>query len=118
MLPITACASAGQFCHDASCTRQLRMRPFSPASSATSASPLRVGAASSEKDAAPVFYALPADFKEPPATTRLLYEFIAADGQRAYSTDRDWTEPGFKRSDQPVCRVWHNPLSSRIHVEK
>jgi hypothetical protein len=53
------------------------------------------------------FHILPADLKDPPATTVPLFEFVHANGkQRAYSTDADWSKAGFKRSEKPVGRVW------------
>ena len=59
----------------------------------------------------PLFYALPADQKDPSATTVPLYEFRHKDGvRRAYSTDGSWSRPGFHRMKEPVCRVWRNPM--------
>jgi hypothetical protein len=56
------------------------------------------------------FFALPADMANPPATTTPLYEFVHADGRRRHTTDADWSSAGFKRAEQPLCRVWKNPL--------
>ena len=52
------------------------------------------------------FHALPADRKEPPATTTLLFETTRKDGSVAYFTEesRQEQEPG-----RPVGRVWRNP---------
>jgi hypothetical protein len=67
---------------------------------------------------APLFHALPADMKGPPATTLPLYEYVHADGkQRAYSVDPNWTRAGFTRAAQPLCLVWRNPLLLTLPVE-
>lgn len=59
----------------------------------------------------PLFHALPAQPKDPPATSVPLYEFVAADGsRRAYTTDPTWSQPGFERRAEPLCRVWRSPL--------
>lgn len=59
----------------------------------------------------PIFYALAADIPNAPKTATPLYEFISADGSRcAYSTDANWSEPSFHRSEKPLCRVWRNPM--------
>ncbi len=59
----------------------------------------------------PVFYALEASIEQQPPTTTPLYEFLHEDGlKRAYSTERSRVVPGYRRSDQPVCLVWRNPL--------
>jgi hypothetical protein len=60
--------------------------------------------------AAPVFHALPAGAKDPPATAAPLYEFAGPDGARAHSTDPAWSRPGWRRADAPVCLVWRNPV--------
>jgi hypothetical protein len=66
---------------------------------------------SKDRQSAHLFHVLPADSANPPATTTPLYEFVHKDGRnRAYSTDGDWTSPGYKRSEKPICRVWRNPL--------
>ena len=63
-----------------------------------------------EKDAT-VFHALPADTKEPPATTVPLYEWVSENGGPAqYAIDPGEPRPGYRRSAEPVCRVWRNPL--------
>jgi hypothetical protein len=73
---------------------------------------LQVGKQAKRQKAAPLFYALPADQKDAPATALPLHEFIHQDGkQRAYSTDAAWSGPGFKRSPKPLCLVWRNPMS-------
>jgi hypothetical protein len=67
------------------------------------------------KRTAPLFYALPAETKEPPATTVPLFEFVHDDGEpRAYSTDASFSRPGYRRSERPVCLVWRNPLSETV----
>jgi hypothetical protein len=72
---------------------------------------LVAGKRPASEGAAPLFHALPADAQEPPATTVPLHEFVGPDGKsRAYSTDESWPEPGYRRAERPVCRVWANPL--------
>ena len=56
-------------------------------------------------------YALPADTPNPPPTTTPLYEFVSADGKRAYTTDASWSRDGFRRSEHPICLVWTNPMT-------
>jgi hypothetical protein len=56
-----------------------------------------------------VCYVLPADAAKPQAMCVSLYEYLADDGRRAYSTDREMALAGFKRQPQPICRVWKNP---------
>ncbi|MBI4586649.1 MAG: hypothetical protein HY717_21770 [Planctomycetes bacterium] len=63
--------------------------------------------------AAPLFHALPADAKEPPAAAAPLHEFVNSEsGERAYSTDGAWSAPGFKKAEKPLCLVWRNPLGA------
>jgi hypothetical protein len=70
---------------------------------------LRIGKLD-ESGAAPLFHALPADDKSAPATTVPLYEFVHKDGdKRAYGTEGDWSNRGYKRFAKPICRVWGNP---------
>jgi hypothetical protein len=64
--------------------------------------------------AAPLFYALPADTKDAPATTVALHEFTHADGRRAYApieTGTQLVSAGFTQSKDPLCRVWRSPTS-------
>jgi hypothetical protein len=58
----------------------------------------------------PVFFALPADLAEPPATTAVLYESVTSDGGATYSVDPPATAQGAKRPGSPICRVWRNPM--------
>lgn len=58
----------------------------------------------------PLFYALPADTKTPPATTTPLTDFVSNDGSsHAYSTDASWSAPGYRRVEKPLCLVWRSP---------
>jgi hypothetical protein len=58
---------------------------------------------------APLFHALPADTKAPPATTQPLYEYIREGGKdRLYSTEAP--KAGYRRSERPLCLVWRNPM--------
>ncbi|HON66363.1 MAG TPA: hypothetical protein PLS23_07685 [Phycisphaerae bacterium] len=56
-----------------------------------------------------LFYALPADAKEPPATTVPLYEYTHSDGRKVWTTEEAWPGEGFTRAAKPVCRVWKSP---------
>lgn len=60
---------------------------------------------------APLFYALPPDAKDPPATTTLLYAFTHPDGHRVYETGTQPVSAGFVRAQDPLCRVWSSPTS-------
>ncbi|MBI2824655.1 MAG: hypothetical protein HYX69_08220 [Planctomycetia bacterium] len=61
----------------------------------------------------PLFYALPAEGKELPASTAPLYEHTdAATGATIYSTD-DAAKP-FVRSAKPLCRVWRSPIKTIV----
>lgn len=61
-------------------------------------------------DSASAFFALPADQESPPETTCPLYEFRHNEtGELFYTTDAQWSRPGFERQ-QTVCRVWKNPV--------
>jgi hypothetical protein len=54
------------------------------------------------------FYALPADAKNPPATSVPLYEYVGADGRHTYAVEG--SEKGTQLfSKKPVCRVWRSP---------
>jgi hypothetical protein len=64
---------------------------------------------------APLFFALPPDTKQPPATAIPLFEFKAGPGQdRAYSTDPSWHAPGYQKADRPLALVWRNPMPAPI----
>jgi len=66
----------------------------------------------------PVFYGLPAEWKEPPATTALLYEFAHADGRRrTCSIGAPGSLVGYRRAEHPLCRVWRNPRMTAIPAE-
>jgi hypothetical protein len=68
---------------------------------------LRVGR---PEDKGAVFYAWPADAKEPPAATTPLYAYRpSAEGRRAYSVDPALPLAGFSRVQEPLCRVWRAP---------
>jgi hypothetical protein len=61
------------------------------------------------------FYILPAEVKDSPPGTVLLFEFRQEQGPGVYlGTEEEATRPGFQRSAQPVGRVWKNP--SRLKV--
>jgi hypothetical protein len=69
---------------------------------------LRVG--SPPEGITPLFYALPADTKDPPATTVPLYESTDSEGTRTYTTEEPPSRPDGRRPGQPIGRVWRNPL--------
>jgi hypothetical protein len=66
-------------------------------------------------DQTPIFHALPVDAENAPATTERLYEFVHADGRRHQTTGAEWSAPGFRRSPEPICRVWKNP-HPKVHL--
>jgi hypothetical protein len=75
---------------------------------------LRVAASApaSAEQKNPLFFALPPDMKDAPATTTPLYEFVHKDGsKRVNSTDPELVLPDYKRQNDPICRVWKNPRS-------
>jgi hypothetical protein len=81
---------------------------------------LTVGASSAPRgrEPRPLFHALPADAKNPPATAVPLYEFAAEDGtRRAYSTDNSGIPAGYRRSPKPICLVWRNPIGPSIQLD-
>jgi hypothetical protein len=60
----------------------------------------------------PIFYALPADAEDPPATTVPLREIRRPDGSvLGHSTGAE-ADAGAAtgHSEQTICRVWKNPL--------
>jgi hypothetical protein len=62
------------------------------------------------KGAEALFHALPADAADAPATTVPLYEYTSEDGKkRLYSTDKELSQPGWRRAKEPLCHVWRNP---------
>ena len=68
---------------------------------------LRVG---KPGEAGALFYALPADAKDPPTQTTPLYEYRPRQGgRRAYSVTPDLALPGHERKETPLCRVWRRP---------
>jgi hypothetical protein len=59
-----------------------------------------------------LFYALPAGAKDPPSTTVPLYEYVPeGTGRRIHATAADLKRPGYRRAEQPLCRVWRSPSS-------
>ena len=94
-----------------------------PVCAAPNGQGLAVPSTSSTADAGtsgelPLFYAIPADAKNPPATTTPLYEFVEENGKRrAYTADADWSRQGFRRSPQPLCRVWKSPTCLRFTLD-
>jgi hypothetical protein len=73
---------------------------------------------SGERNAEPLFHALPADFRQPPTTTTPLFEFVhKASGQHTYSTGSAWASPGFERSEKPIALVWRNPIRLILPAE-
>ena len=65
------------------------------------------------KEAEPLFSALPADTKRPPATAAPLYEFVhKQSGARAYSTETAMS--GYKQTERPLCLVWRAPIQVKF----
>jgi len=66
-------------------------------------------------DPAPVFYALPSKTADPPATTTPLYEFVSNDDmRRTYSTGAAGSMADWRRSEEPLCLVWRNPMGPAL----
>jgi hypothetical protein len=71
----------------------------------------------SNNQGSPLFLALPATNVDPtPLEGRSsaevsLYEYTREDGPRIYSTNPELKEPGLKRTLEPLCRVWKNPMA-------
>ena len=58
----------------------------------------------------PLFYALPADMKDPPAATVPLYEYVHKEGvKRDYLPGGSQSVPEFRRVEPPICLVWRDP---------
>jgi hypothetical protein len=70
------------------------------------------------REAAPLFYALPAESsgkRQPSPETALLYGYRdSRTGARLYTIDPNRSEANLTRSAQPLCRVWRNPMASVI----
>jgi hypothetical protein len=61
--------------------------------------------------AKPIFYALPADQKDPPPVATPLFAWTSPDGKRlVYSTAKKLPAP-MTRSKEPLCLVWRSPLT-------
>lgn len=64
---------------------------------------------------APLFHALTLKTTQVSADTLPLFEYASDDGRkRAYSTDGTWSMTGYRRSKEPICRVWRNPMRMRL----
>jgi hypothetical protein len=71
----------------------------------------RLTTAPPDGDSRPLFHAIPADTKERPPGTALLYEFLGANGQDpTYGTGGADSVPGHRRSERPLCLVWEDPV--------
>jgi hypothetical protein len=58
----------------------------------------------------PLFYALPADMKDPPAASVPLYEYVHQDGvNRHYLPGGSPSPPDCRRVEPAICRVWPDP---------
>lgn len=59
----------------------------------------------------PLFFGFSLNADAPPKATVPLYRFIhATTGERAFSTNPNWTRDGFARDVQALCRVWPSPF--------
>ncbi|HEY3281595.1 MAG TPA: hypothetical protein VGN26_04925, partial [Armatimonadota bacterium] len=57
----------------------------------------------------PLFYALPAAADKPSPATLPVYEWVReADGLRTYTVGTEVGPEGYRRSPEPLCRVWSN----------
>jgi hypothetical protein len=61
-------------------------------------------------------HAYPADMKDPPAGTALLWEFHGPSSSPVYSTEE--TMPGLERSERPACRVWRSPMRIGVPIDR
>jgi hypothetical protein len=67
----------------------------------------------------PMFHAQPAGTEKPPPTVMPLYEFVHTNGKpRMYTTEANWSAPGYQRSVMPLCLVWRNPLRLPLPPER
>ena len=83
----------------------------------TGAKCLRAGMTQTGDGVAPLFFALPPDVDQAPASAVGLYEFRHPDGRLAYATEDNTKLPaGFERSAKPICRVWRHPLRRSLHL--
>jgi hypothetical protein len=112
------------------------LRPTTPDSAAVFLAPDRAGMANTVpvwwNDAAckqralvvggtptttPVFWALPGNAANPPPTTVPLYDYVnAGTGAHAYSIDGNLSLAGFTRVQDPIARVWANPIRVKLPV--
>ncbi|HIQ23133.1 MAG TPA: hypothetical protein EYH34_18065 [Planctomycetes bacterium] len=76
---------------------------------------LRATGAQEKPNARPLFYALPADVEDPPATTVLLFQRTGPEGQTRYATGEKGPPDGFPPTARAVCRVWRNPIAAKVH---
>lgn len=68
-----------------------------------------------EKSFVAVFYALPPDVKDPPATTVPLFKWRdPTDGMQWHGIEGRPGPPGYQRDGKPLCRVWRYPLTFEI----
>jgi hypothetical protein len=72
------------------------------------------GTGSSTGDTPPVFYALPAKGDKPPPGTVLLYEFRQQTGPSRYYSVVEDPRPGYRRTPEPIGRVWKDPSRLKI----
>jgi hypothetical protein len=69
------------------------------------------------QEAKPIFYGLPADMTDPPATAMPLHLFVkSSSGERIYATDSQIDE--YQREGKPVCLVWRSPLQFTWEAER
>jgi hypothetical protein len=65
----------------------------------------------------PIFWALPGNAANPPPTTIPLYDYVnAGTGAHAYSIDGNLSLSGFTRVQDPIARVWANPIRVTLPV--
>jgi hypothetical protein len=67
-----------------------------------------------QPDAAPLFWALAADEKDVPGVASL-YEYVSDSGKPSlYDIRADRQPVGYRRTDQPLCRVWLSPYQAAV----
>ncbi|MES2935390.1 MAG: hypothetical protein V4805_18105 [Pseudomonadota bacterium] len=66
--------------------------------------------------AEPLFYAMPGGGNPQPSSTIPLYEYMHADGRRAYAVDASAMPASFVRAAQALAYVWTNPVTVKLPI--
>jgi hypothetical protein len=111
MLPVAVYNAAGRLTTTPPSEMEPRPEFFAPDRPLPGTVPVQIAAEglriAETEEAKALFYAIPADAKNPPSATKPLYEYRELQGQRRiYSVNPDLKQPGFERAPKPLCRVW------------